>query len=253
VCDLVRYAQRYGHLLFENGLANLEGVPGSRSALSALANLSKYLGQHTTFKRMREESGISWNRESTEDVFMQIYGERQAVSNVEDWMESLKGVVDWDVWFPVVFMGITGLRTSEAICALNIIAAGGLDEYFNSDLHVLEHFKYRDVFLRRTKKAFISVVSDRLMYELKSWRRPTSYATLRGRVRRRGVICDFYSLRKWYATTLRMNGIEGEYVDFLQGRVGSSVFVRSYLRPDVRQVFEKVRDVLVPFENNWLR
>jgi intergrase/recombinase len=38
--------------------------------------------------------------------------------------------------------------------------------------------------------------------------------------------------RKIFATHLRMNGIEQETIDLLQGRIPKSVFVRHYFRPD---------------------
>ena len=57
---------------------------------------------------------------------------------------------------------------------------------------------------------------------------------------RRKLKVRFYDLRRWYATTLRMNGVLSEIVDLLQGRIGTEIFVRSYFRPDIKQLIEKV-------------
>jgi hypothetical protein len=57
------------------------------------------------------------------------------------------------------FLAATGLRRTEAITSFNMVidlnANGKLGEYYNSELSVLEHYKYK-VFLRGTKNTYIS-------------------------------------------------------------------------------------------------
>ena len=45
--------------------------------------------------------------------------------------------------------------------------------------------------------------------------------------------------RKIFATYLRNKGIEPEIIDLLQGRIGSSVFVNHYYRPDIKEIITK--------------
>ncbi len=46
--------------------------------------------------------------------------------------------------------------------------------------------------------------------------------------------------RSLFATHLRMEGITAEIIDILQGRISKSVFVRHYMRSDMRKELEKV-------------
>ena len=48
-----------------------------------------------------------------------------------------------------------------------------------------------------------------------------------------------YFCRKVFATYLRNKGIEPEIIDLLQGRIGSTVFVNHYYRPDINEITTK--------------
>ncbi len=113
--DLLSYAKRYCHFLFEKRLAPLEMVAGTRMALSALANLSRFLGQYSSFRQLREESEVRWATTSAESLFLAFYDGSQSVTTTEAWMDSLKGLLGWEDWFRLVYMAESGQRTGEAI------------------------------------------------------------------------------------------------------------------------------------------
>jgi len=54
-------------------------------------------------------------------------------------------------------------------------------------------------------------------------------------------------LRSYFVTYLRPHGILVEYIDFLQGRIAKSVFVRHYLK--VEDIEELGAKLLVEIEN----
>jgi hypothetical protein len=62
----------------------------------------------------------------------------------------------------ITFGALTGLRPIEACKSVQLIHTD-LSNYLNPDLFILEHFKWKDVFLRSTKKSFISVMTDKLL------------------------------------------------------------------------------------------
>jgi len=59
------------------------------------------------------------------------------------------------------------IQFSETLYAYNLIVEldqkGKLNEYYNAEQETLEHFRYREPFLRCTKKAFISIVSKEMV------------------------------------------------------------------------------------------
>lgn len=45
--------------------------------------------------------------------------------------------------------------------------------------------------------------------------------------------------RKVLATYLPNKGIESDFIDSLQGRIGNSMFVNHYYRPDIKEIITK--------------
>ncbi|MEM3589061.1 MAG: integrase, partial [Nitrososphaerota archaeon] len=148
----------------------------------------------------------------------------------------------------LLFTALSGLRVSEALEAVRLYRRLG-EDYLNPELGVLEHFRYPAIFIRRTKKAYITVLDD-LMTEALRKAEPLSYNALRLRVRRRnGSRCRVYMLRKLWATYMRLRGVEPEVIDLLQGRTPRSIFLKHYYRPDIAPLLEGVRTRLRGLEN----
>jgi len=100
---------------------------------------------------------------------------------------------------------------------------------FSQEQEILEHFKYADLFLRATKKVYISIVSKDMISEIEMSSK-VSYSVIRKRLTKHKQNLRFKELRSYFATYLRNNGVLSEYVDLLQGRIPKSVFARHYLK-----------------------
>jgi intergrase/recombinase len=128
---------------------------------------------------------------------------------------------------------------------------GNADDYWNKDKGILEHYKFPNLFIRRTKKVFISVVTDSIIKLSKNCPSDISYNALKLMLHRRDLEMNMYYCRKVFATFLRNNEVESEIIDLLQGRIPNSVFVRHYYRPDaskfdeVRKKLDKLHDILL--------
>ena len=73
---------------------------------------------------------------------------------------------------------------------------------------------------------------------------PHSYNSIRLLIERNHQIPMHMAFcRKVFATYLRVNGIEQELIDLLQGRTPASVFARHYYRPDFD--YEKIKQLLL--------
>jgi intergrase/recombinase len=108
---------------------------------------------------------------------------------------------------------------------------------------ILEHFRYRDFFIRKTKKAYISLMTPEIL-DIASRCSTKGENAFRLTVKRRGLHDGLKLCRKIFATYLRMQGITPEVIDLLQGRIPKTVFARHYLRPDMDVELEKVRNCL---------
>lgn len=254
VRDVLCYAKRFEQAFLSGDVAEL--ARGGEHALKGVACLSKYLGCYERFKVMKSQSGGKWYSKSSEEVFMEMFEGKETVTETEKWIDSLKGKVPKDIWIALCFMAMSGLRTQEAIDVLNLIGTFGLQKYPSKGM-VLEHFRVKGddgkrLFLRRTKKAFLTPLTVGMEEILKNWHGHLTYKKIRVNVKKAGVSAELYRLRKWHCTVLRTAGVAGEIVDMLEGRVPLSILGQSYLRPDIVSLFKKVRDILEPYERKWL-
>ena len=107
--------------------------------------------------------------------------------------------------------------------------------YYNPDRQCLEHFRFPQIFLRRTKKAYISFVTPEILQIAKSVNSSSiTYNDIRLQCHcKLRIPCDMRFCRKVFATHLHQSGIAAEIVDALQGRTPSSVFAKHYCRPSI--------------------
>jgi intergrase/recombinase len=131
------------------------------------------------------------------------------------------------------FMAVTGLRMIEAVESYNLIIELAhqrkIKDYYKAEKQTLEHFKFKETFLRKSKKAFISFVPWALIQKV-SQQTPVSLDMIRKRVQKKGLPLRFSDIREAHGTLLTKYLKDAE-VDFLEGRVANSVFMRNYFNP----------------------
>ncbi len=233
--------RRYYHVLLTSDASELMVLkPRTRlDVMKALGMLARVLGMRDRWKAVREAYGLRWTRER--DYFLTILTS-QAYSSLITRARRLlassghhRGVLE--------FIALSGLRVGEALEAMDLYRTEA-ENYLNRELMVLEHFRYPERFVRKTKRAYITVVDDYMLGLLES-SRPITYEALRSSIRRRldrdhcpGIF------RKIWATFMRRKGIDPEVIDLLQGRSPKSIFLRHYYRPDVTAIISPVRENL---------
>jgi hypothetical protein len=99
----------------------------------------------------------------------------------------------------------------------------------------LEHLRFPDIFIRQTKKAYISFVDPEIIEFAKNGcDSKISYnAIMLASSRKRGIKMDMRFCRKIYASHLRQSGIESEIVDaagaYTQDCVCSPLFYTKFI------------------------
>jgi hypothetical protein len=217
--------------------------------MKALATLSKYLGCYNKWKDIKERYQLKWsNGDSLETFDMFMSGEQNYTSMI-NWLKNCCSKLSASYSNILLFNTLTGLRPDEACKAIQIIQKEG-DNYVRKDLMILEHYKFPDIFIRRTKKAYISIVTDSML-ELARQASNCGYNALRLAVKRKKLDMNMAYCRKIFATHLRTHGIEQEIIDLLQGRAPKSVFAKHYFRPNfnydrIGVVIKSLYDSILP-------
>ncbi|MCJ7635579.1 hypothetical protein MUP77_24715 [Candidatus Bathyarchaeota archaeon] len=254
--SLMRYGKRYCHILQNpNKVSEIQVLPKAkqRPVMSALANLSKFLGEYDRWQTIVKNGGLKYQKYNALNAVMSILDTN--LNDSKEWLLRVLPNVSRDIATILVFDVLTGLRPSEAAmsCALitELNEQNRLAEYYDEELGLLQHFKYKERFLRNSKNAYISFVSPELMKTVLENRPRRQYWSVQKAIEHAGFNLQVKMLRKLNATVLR-NQLDREVIDLLQGRVGESIFVKFYYRPVLIQIREKTIMALEPLENELL-
>ena len=125
---------------------------------------------------------------------------------------------------------------------------GKMNEYYNKELRILEHFKYPKLFFRNTKNVFISMIPEDMIMRI-TQSDSLTYEMIRKRLFRKGLSVKISGLRDFYATFMVRHGLIREEVDLLQGRISKSIFVRHYWSPAIKELRQRVFNALRELED----
>lgn len=229
--DRFNYAKRYSHSLTEKNLSELQTLsPDKRGhVLKSLSALAKFLGIYPDWKQLISDYDLKWVGRSRDEVIIDRLTKVTNPDEVFEWIRNVKKARPELSNF-MDFIAITGLRFGEAVASYNLIGKGKLLEYYNTSNQTLEHYKFKETFLRRTKKAFFSFVPETMIEQLAQNNIEISKKKIQKRIQKCGLQLRFGDIREAHGTFLTKYLKESE-IDFLHGRVSTSVFMRNYFNP----------------------
>ena len=236
---ILRYARGYGWILWKPEKAGvLHGLSQAkrRNVMAAMACLSKYLGCYGYWRRLVKEAGLKWGKRSGLEAFLSILN--SDMDGVVEWLLEAVQSLPGNYRVVLIFQALTGLRPSEAVESCRLVRSD-LDGYLNRELMALEHWKYPEMFLRRSKNAYLSFVDEDLIRMVLEAGRIPPKTAIKSALRRQGLPMRMMDLRKLYATTLREAGIPREAIDLLQGRVSQNIFMMHYYKPYLKELRDK--------------
>jgi len=239
------YSKKFYHILTEANAQELMILSDEKRihTMKALAVLAKYLGCYDRWNDIRDRYQLKWsNNEDSIQAFKNMTNPEQSYESMISWLKNTVSKLPTSYGNILLYNVLTGLRPKEACLSLSLIHKD-LDDYLNKESSVLEHFKYPDVFIRRTKKAYISIATDSIL-QLAKQSSICGYNALRLAVKRRVLDMNMAFCRKIFATLLRTEGVEQEIIDLLQGRLPRNIFLRHYFRPTFKDEKKKVIDAI---------
>ena len=242
------YAKKYVHLI--NNPSRLETFSDSKknSVLKSLTAFSKYYGFYGEFQKKIKDYGIKYSRSSSIDAFLRIFSNNN--KDVLVWYHKALSVLNEESKTYLKFLLLSGLRPSEAVESFNLIRTR-LDEYYNEELGTLEHFRFKELFLRNTKNAFLTIIPKPFIMEIAKKDKVT-YSMVKKKFQRNHLPIRLNQLRDYYATFMVRHGLIREEVDLLQGRISKSIFVRHYWSPSFKELRERTLIALKELESNLL-
>jgi hypothetical protein len=183
----LKYGKKYSYVLEHMDIKDLLVLKPAkqRHIMKALANLAKYTGVYEEWNKLRREHQLKWSSTNTLDIFERIMNNGSSYDKMLEYVKQVLAVLPHSHAHVIIFATLTGLRPIEACKSVQLIHTD-LSNYLNSDLFILEHFKWKAIFIRTTKKSFISVMTDRLLQIAKT-ADPQSYTSIYAYLHKRGL------------------------------------------------------------------
>jgi intergrase/recombinase len=237
VVSMVSYAQQYAHCLLKKDLTEVRDLRISLrpNVVKALSALAKFLGIYDDFNALKKSYGLKWTGRSADDLVIDRLTKVKDPGEVFEWIRQVKTERPELSTF-LDFIAITGLRLAEALESFNLIiklsSEGKLGEYYNEQRETLEHFRFKEIFIRKSKKAFISFVPAALVKEISCSSALRSKSSVQQLVRKRGLKLRFADVREAHASFMT-KFLKAPEIDFIHGRVSSNVFMTNYYNPSL--------------------
>jgi intergrase/recombinase len=202
--------------------------------MKALSNLARFTGRTEQWHQMLQQYQLSWSTGTEKlDAFTRFFDDSKDLDTMIRWLREAIRLLPADYANFFLFCTLTGLRASECIEAVRLL--NGSSEptrtYFNPEQHILQHYKFPELFIRRTKAVYISVVNDQIIGIAKKIGKTPGQSAMKMHVWQGGLSMRLKYCRKIYASWLHKSGISESLIDMLQGRIGKNIFLRHYLTP----------------------
>ena len=251
----VRYAREFTHVLQSGDAQPLLQLSAEKRlhVMKSLACLSKFLGCHdTTWTTIKRKYNLKWSSgKGALDIFERCYGDdSNNLDTMLQWLRQMRQELASLYYNVFLFCTLTGLRTNECFEAIRLIKdPSTFERYYDRSGQVLRHYAFPEVFIRRTKAAYISLVKEEMLEDIVIngiTIRPCNYMkVMYFVVRSKGLRMNMHYCRKIYSSYLRQYaGIESEIIDLMQGRIPSTIFAKHYFRPNLQQYTRRVLDAL---------
>jgi len=252
--DVYNYSRKYAYCLLNRDLSELLSIRKTKrtNIVKALANLSKFIGMHDEFLQLMHKHDLEWSGKSSEELVIERLTKIQDPNEVFEWIKQVKQA-RMELSDFTDFMAITGLRFVEALKSYNLIIKlareGKLNEYYNEEKRTLEHFRFKEIFMRKSKKAFISFVPKDLVERISLNSTLPSTDAIQARVKKAGLKLRFSDIREAHASFMTKYLTQPE-IDFIHGRVTTSIFMANYFNPalisDLKQrIFRAISDIQI--------
>lgn len=222
--------------------------------MKALSALARFTGQYNNWRAIVQQYQLSWSTGTEKlDAFTRFFDDSKDLDTMISWLKEALCVLPSQYSKFFLFCTLTGMRCSEALESMKLIRKDPetFKRYYDRNGQVLRHYAFPDIFIRRTKAVYISVVDDEIIGIAQDIEKVPTLNALKMVTRRTPMNFRAKYCRKIFASWLHKCGESSDLIDMLQGRIGKNIFLKHYLTPSanykdrVLQALEKLQQQLL--------
>jgi hypothetical protein len=150
---------------------------------------------------IRKRYGLQWSTGTEKiDAFTRFFNEDKTLDTMLQWLHEAMQVLPKAYANFFLFCTLTGLRASECVEAVRLLNSHQLTDYYNPDQNVLQHYRFPDIFIRRTKAVYISIADKQILVIAQSIKSPLTLNTIKMQSKHRCLSMKLKYCRKIYAS-----------------------------------------------------
>jgi hypothetical protein len=132
--------------------------------MKALSALARFTGRQDTWRAIRQQYGLQWSTGTEKlDAFTRFFDDTKDLDTMLQWLREALRVLPTNYANFYLFCTLTGLRASECVEAVRLLNSVTSNRYYNPEEKVLQHYRFPELFIRRTKAVYISIVDKEIL------------------------------------------------------------------------------------------
>ena len=133
--------------------------------MKALSCLAKYTGRCDQLLQLRQCYNLKWSTGTEKlDAFERFFDDNKTLDAMLQWLRQVVQQMPKPYSNFFAFCTLTGLRASECVSCIRLInEPDSFRTYYNEGRQCFEHFRFPDIFIRRTKAAYVSLVNKQIL------------------------------------------------------------------------------------------
>jgi hypothetical protein len=168
----MRYAKQYASTLspigdkVSNELLQLSPYKRIHAMKALLSCLAKFTGKYERWQQIRRRYNLTWSTGNESlATFERFFDDSKTLDTMLDWVKEAIKVLPASKKDIIKLNCLTGLRPSEAIESVRLLNKRVIlpIQHYRPERQTLEHFRFPQIFLRRTKSAYVSIVNREIL------------------------------------------------------------------------------------------
>lgn len=165
--DRMTYVKQYASILTPFRIPNnlLQLPPNKRiHIMKGLSSLARFTGRAELWRQIRQQHGLQWSTGTEKiDAFTRFFDDSRSLDTMLQWLREALRTLPKQYANLLLFCTLTGMRGSECIESVRLINLSTDNKYYNPERQILQHYLYPNIFIRRTKAIYISIVNDEII------------------------------------------------------------------------------------------
>lgn len=127
--------------------------------------MARFLGKYDVWLAIRQRYNLRWSTGNEAlATFERFFDDSKTLGTMLEWVREAIRILPAPMGDIIKFNTLTGLRPNESLAAIRLINnPEHFKTYYSLERMCLEHFRFHDIFLRRTKSAYISIADNQLL------------------------------------------------------------------------------------------